>query len=1090
MNCSSRDKLVSNNLSSRAMHALARIPRRSHLFFIAMLATRFADSFVFAADSRLEFNRDIRPILSDQCFSCHGPDEKTRHAGLRLDLPDSAQAKLESGHVAIVPGKPDASELVRRIQSTDPDVQMPPPDSTKQLTPEQRELLQRWISQGAEYQKHWAFVAPKRPVVDGAGQDVAGPIDIFIRDRLKKEGLSPAAPATREQLIRRVTLDLTGTPPSILEIDEFLKDESPDAFEKLVDRLQASPRYGERLTLDWLDAARFADTHGFNNDTTRSMWRWRDWTIDAFNGNMPFDQFVTEQLGGDLLPNPSLEQQIATGFNRNHVINSEGGIIPEEYRVEYVADRVHTTATIFLGLSMGCARCHDHKFDPISQREFYQFFAFFNQLDEKGEAGRVGNAEPMIPAPTPDQQKRQSWLNREIETVDQAVADRISKRAAALSEWESRLQEASRPREGEPFALLRFTFNDGSDDQVKDMGRLSHHGKIVGKVDRVAGKLDRGLKFDGNTHVEVGDVASFERSSPFAIAAWINAENRDAGTIVAKTDASADFRGFGLQISKGKLSAAINHRRTDNSLQVITKNEIPINVWKHVAVTYDGSSKAEGLKLYVDGQLQEVEIKSNQLTESVVTEKPLRIGRRGDESPFKGVIDDVRIDEIELSPAMVRAVADEDGLRDLIAIKPEDRSAEQVREIARISLARFDTEFQSLSQRRISLDQDRRTLDKQIPSAMVMKEMPQPRQTFVLKRGQYDAPADEVQPGVPASLPPFPNDAPRNRLGLAKWLLDPNHPLTARVAVNRSWALFFGTGLVETVEDFGSQGMWPTHLDLLDWLAVEFSGSDGGVSNASTDRPRWDVKRLHRLMVTSETYRQSSRITAEHLERDPANKLLARGPRFRLQAEAIRDNALAIAGLLSDHLGGPSVSPYQPAGLWDDVAVGADYEGTVYKEDKGEGLFRRSMYTFWKRTCPPPGLNTFDAPEREFCLARRSRTNTPLQALVLLNDPTYLEAARKVAERAIHEGGATFESRLDHAFRLSVARHPSAKEIGTLKKTYEQRLAYYQQDAEAAKSFLSVGESIRDESINPPELAAWTSIMSLILNLDEVITKG
>lgn len=1084
MNLSSSDQDISHRTASRANGVRCFV-------FVAIVNCFSSGVIVFAADNRIEFNRDIRPILSDNCFSCHGPDEKTRHAGLRLDLFDSAKSKLDSGHVAIVPGQAGESELVRRILSTDADTQMPPPDSTKHLTAEQKELLQRWITEGAEYQKHWAFVTPKRPQAASADNDTTGPIDVFIRERLKKDGLSPSTAATKEQLIRRVTLDLNGTPPTIQEIDEFLKDDAPDAYEKLIDRLQASPRYGERLTLDWLDAARFADTHGFNNDTTRSMWRWRDWAIDAYNANMPFDQFVTEQLAGDLLPNPSLDQQIATGFNRNHVINSEGGIIPEEYRVEYVADRVHTTATIFLGLSMGCARCHDHKFDPITQREFYQFFAFFNQLDEKGEAGRVGNAEPMIPAPTPDQHKRQAWLKREIESVDNAISERITNRITTLAEWESRLQEATRPNDGEPIALLRFTFNDSADDQVRDVGRLNLHGKIVGKIDRVAGKLDRGLKFDGNTHVEVGDAASFERTSPFSFGAWINPENRDAGTIVAKMDAGADHRGFGLQFSKGKLAAALNHRRTDNSLQVVTKNELPINQWKHVFVTYDGSSKAEGLKLYVDGQPQEVEIKSNQLTESTVTDKPLRIGRRSDDGPFKGTIDDVRIYDSELPATIVKTFADDDGLRDLMVLKPAERSAEQLREIARISLARFDTEFQALSQRRVGLDQDRQTLDKQIPSAMVMKEMPQPRQTFLLKRGQYDAPGEEVQPGVPASLPPFPNDVPRNRLGLAKWLLEPNHPLTARVAVNRSWALFFGNGLVETVEDFGSQGQWPTHLDLLDWLAVEFSGSDGGVSpSTASDRPKWDVKRLHRLMVTSATYRQSSRITPEQLERDPANKLLGRGPRFRLQAEAIRDNALAIAGLLSDHLGGPSVSPYQPAGLWDDVAVGADYEGTVYKEDKGEGLFRRSMYTFWKRTCPPPGLNTFDAPEREFCLARRSRTNTPLQALVLLNDPTYLEAARKLAERAIREGGASVESRLEFAFRLSVARQPTAKEIATLKKTYEQRLSYYQQDAEAAKSFLSIGESLRDDSINPPELAAWTSIMSLILNLDEVITKG
>ena len=1061
-------------------------------FFLAFLPGFVSLGMVAAAaDTAVEFNRDIRPILSDNCFACHGPDEKTRQSGLRLDLADAGRSKLDSGKTAIVAGKVADSELVRRILSHDPSEQMPPRESGKRLTVAQKESLTRWVSQGAEYQRHWSFVAPKKSTVDGRGMvGTQGPIDGFIRDRLKLEGLSPSPQADRERLIRRVSLDLTGTPPTLNEIDDFLADGSPDSYEKLVDRLMSSPRYGERIALDWLDAARYADTHGFNNDTTRSMWRWRDWTINAINAGMPFDQFVTEQLAGDLLPNPTLDQQIATGFNRNHVINSEGGIIGEEYRVEYVADRVHTTATIFLGLSMGCARCHDHKFDPLTQREYYQFFAFFNQLNEQGEAGRVGNAEPTISAPTPDQAIRLSILKQDLQSLDQAIGQRIARASETIGEWEPKLRESFTSNANEIAPLLRFTLNETTGNEIVEQCDVRRKGQVVGKAQWVAGKLDGAIKLDGATHIEAGDLASFERTDQFSYGGWINVENKDAATVISRMDDGAAHRGFDLLLVGGKLTAHLVHRWPDEALHVVSKAEVPINQWKHVFATYDGSSKGDGLRLYVDGQRQEVEIANNNLTATTITTKPLRIGRRTDGAPFKGMIDDVRIYDRVLKSEEVLAVAQADSVQDLLAIDVEQRTTIQTQTIAKTWLRRFDPEFQSQTNLRADTDTRRVDLEKAIPTAMVMREMQQSRTTFLLKRGQYDAPADKVEPGVPASLPPLPESAPRNRLGLARWLLSPDHPLTSRVAVNRAWTLFFGNGLVETVEDFGSQGQWPSHLELLDWLAVDFAGSSNEEVGAMQNRPRWDVKRLHRSIVNSSTYRQSSRIPAELRERDPSNKLLARGPRFRLQAEMIRDNALAIAGLLSDRSGGPSVSPYQPAGLWDDVAVGADYEGTVYKQDNGESLYRRSMYTFWKRTCPPPGLNTFDAPEREFCMARRSKTNTPLQALVLLNDPTYLEAARKLAERAMTGGGATPESRLTFAFRLTLSRKPTAVETEVLLKTFQQRLARYRQDPAGAKSFVSIGESARDESLDEAELAAWTFVMSLLLNLDETITKG
>ncbi|MFO1044403.1 MAG: DUF1553 domain-containing protein [Planctomycetaceae bacterium] len=1045
------------------------------------------------AQDRVEFNRDIRPILSDNCFACHGPDEKTREADLRLDLAEASQKRLPSGTTAVVVGKPGESELIRRIVSADANSVMPPPDSGKHLTSAQITILKRWIEQGAEYQAHWSFTTltrPKVPSVNPAyNRQARNSIDNFVLSRLAEEKLNPSPESDRLRLLRRISLDLTGVPPTLGEIDEFLADGAPDAFEKVVDRLMASPRYGERMAIDWLDAARYADTHGFNNDTTRYMWRWRDWTIDALNKGIPFDQFVTEQLAGDLLPEPTLDQRIATGFNRNHVINSEGGIIPEEYRVEYVADRVHTTATILLGISFSCARCHDHKFDPFTQREYYQFFAFFNNLNEQGEAGRVGNAEPTVKAPTPEQVSRQLAITKEIAAHEQSQRERFELATKQIGTWEPRLREMYANASIAPAPQYHWLLDEGQGNELTEASDKNRKGQIQGKGEWTTGKIGGAVKLDGASHIDAGDFADFERTDKFSYCAWVNLSSKDAATVISRMDDAMAHRGFDLLLTGGKLTAHLVHHWPDNALHVQTKAEFPINEWLHVCATYDGSSKGEGFKLYVNGKLQDAEITNKHLSETTRTTKTLRIGRRTSGAPLKGLVDDVKIFNRELSADEVAAVAGTDGIRELLAVAPEQRTPDQTRELVRVYLNRFDAEYQQFAMRRGQLDKQKADLEKSIPTAMVMLEMTPPRKAFILKRGQYDLPTDEVQADTPASLPPFPADAPRNRLGLARWLFSPTHPLTSRVAVNRAWSLFFGNGLVETVEDFGSQGQWPSHLDLLNWLSAEFAGFDTGAGNALA-RGNWDVKRLHRMIVTSATYRQSSRISREVLERDPQNKLLARGPRFRLQAELIRDNALEVAGLLSDRIGGPSVSPYQPAGLWDDVAVGADYEGTVYRLDKGEGLYRRSMYTFWKRTCPPPGLNTFDAPEREVCTARRSRTNTPLQALVLMNDPTYLEAARRLAENVMQAGGNTTESKIQFAYRRTLSRPPTEAEMKLTQKLFEQRLAKFRQDAASAKALISIGDSQPDKTLAEAELAAWSSVMSVILNLDEAITKG
>jgi hypothetical protein len=753
----------------------------------------------------VNFDREIRPILADNCFTCHGPDDKQRKAKLRLDLRENA---LGHGSV-IVPGQSAQSELLARITADEPTQRMPPPKTGKRLTVRQIELLRRWIDEGAKWSDHWSFVPPRRPPLPPVRDAVwvRNPIDYFVLARLEKEGLAPSPEADRTTLIRRATLDLTGLPPTPADVDAFLADTGPGAYERLVNRLLDSPRYGERMALDWLDAARFADTHGYHIDAGRDMTRWREWVIDAFNRNLPFDQFTVEQLAGDLLPNATLAQRIASGFHRNHMINFEGGAIPEEYHAAYIVDRVNTTATVWLGLTLGCAQCHDHKYDPFTQKEYYQLYAFFHNVPEKGLDGSKGNAAPLLKTPTPTQQ---------------AELDRL---AAAI-----------RQLEGQP-----------------------------------------------------------------------------------------------------------------------------------------------------------------------------------------------------------------DG--------------EQLRK----------------------LRQARAALEKQIPTTMVMEEMPRPRDTFVLVRGQYDKKGEKVRAATPAALPPLPADAPANRLGLARWLVDPANPLPSRVIVNRYWQAYFGTGLVKTAEDFGTQGEFPSHPELLDWLADEFI------------RTGWDVKQMQRLLVTSATYRQASVVPSALRSKDPENRLLARASRLRLPAEFIRDQALAVSGLLDGRIGGASVSPYQPPGLWEELMSrqdGANWTAQTYRQSHGPDLYRRTMYTFWKRTSPPPTLATFDAPDRETCTVRRARTNTPLQALVLMNDPTYVEAARKVAERVLTEAGLTLEERITFVFRLATARRPKPIEVAVLQRVLEEQRAAYHKDARTARKLLQVGEASPDPRVNGAELAAWTVVTSMILNLDEAVTRG
>lgn len=823
-----------------------------------------------AGGDSIRFNRDIRPILSDNCFACHGPDEKKRKARLRLDQREGLFGKGEH-RLVVAPGDRSGSELFQRIRSTDDDERMPPAESGKRLSAAEVELLGRWIDEGAKWEGHWAFIKPGRPEIpvvkraDWARNEV----DYFIVSKLEQLGLEPSPEAGREQLIRRASFDLTGLPPSVEEVDAFLNDHQPHAYERVVDRLLASPRYGERMALHWLDLARYADTHGYHLDSGRDMWKWREWVIESFNSNRPFDQFTVEQIAGDLLPGATLEQKLATGFNRNSMINFEGGAIPEEYLTQYIIDRVSTTSTVFLGLTMGCAQCHDHKFDPVSQKEFYQFYAYFNAVPENGLDGRNGNAAPLIYLPTAKQARELERLQAEVRIAEKELEEELPKIDGAQGAWELEVDPASF---GDPQEVLEIVLTEPG----------------------------------GRTEAQKRSLQKYYREKVSAAYA------ARAGEAARRRKALADFQ-------------------------------------------------------------------------------------------------------------------------------------------------------------------------KTVPSSMVMEQMAQPRPTHVLVRGQYNNRGEKVEPGVLSVLHPLGKEAPPNRLGLAQWLVDPENPLTARVTVNRFWGMIMGGGLVKTANDFGLQSPWPSHPELLDWLTTEFVGTG------------WDVKRFMRLLVTSSAYRQSAAVTGVSAQVDPENRWYGRGPRFRLPAEMIRDNALAVSGLLAARIGGPSVFPYQPAGLWEELSMRQDsgnWSAQRYVQSRGEDLYRRTIYTFWKRTSPPPSLQAFDAPDRETCTVQRDRTTTPLQALILMNDPTYVEAARFLAERLMREAGPESGRRIEHAFRLVLGRAPKPVESRIVASLYEKQFKRFAGRPEEARKLLSVGGGKRDGSLDEVEHAAWTSVASMILNLDEAITKS
>lgn len=1028
----------------------------------------------------IDFNRDISPILSDTCFTCHGPDPTQRKAGLRFDNREGAFAKAG----VIVPGDSLNSRLIKRITANDPETRMPPAASGRTLSAKQVELLRRWIDEGAKWEMHWAYAAPKRPELPSVATPAwpQNTIDNFILARLEREGLKPSPAADRLTLLRRVTLDLTGLPPTQPESESFIKDTSPDAYEKRVDQLLSSPHYGERMTMQWLDLARYADTHGYHIDSHRDMWRWRDWVITAFNRNLPFDQFTIEQLAGDLLPGATVEQKIASGFNRNHMINFEGGAIPEEYQVEYVVDRVETTANVWMATTLGCARCHSHKYDPITQKEFYQFFAFFNTVSEEGLDGKTGNAKPFLALPSQQQKARLEELASAIRTKEDALSEKEV--APGQGNWEKSLvgKTGASPRNG----LTAHYELDGSFSDVS--GRYQHGRTVSGDPTFGSGQVGKAAGFDGDSQVSFGNVGAFERSDPFSLAVWLRGNGNTPIAALQKIGDPETRRGYeflfddlelvGIQKRAANLTIRLTSHWPDIAMQIRTTKKLTLGDWYHVALTYDGSARAAGLHLYINGKLHQTEILQDNLSGAIKTDAELQVGDKALGKPFRGNIDDLRLYERVLDQAEVEQLAIHYPIQTILSGVSGKRSREdngRVRDYF-LTYAAPDAQ-QKLYAELNSLRKQKEALDKAIPTVMVMSEMEKPRETFILGRGDYRNKTDKVSPGVPAVLSPLPQNAPLNRLGLAKWLVAPSHPLTARVAVNRYWQMYFGLGIVKTSENFGVQGEPPVHPELLDWLATEFI------------RTGWDVKAMQRLIVTSATYRQSSRVSPTLLEKDPENRLLARGPRLRLPAETVRDNALAVSGLINAEIGGPSVFPYQPKGLWDELAFGDGFSAQSFTPSTNKDLYRRSMYTFWKRTVPPPQLTTFDAPDREKCTARRALTNTPLQALVLMNDPTYIEAARWLAQQAMTEGGRDIDSRISFAFRRATARMPSTKEARVLRALFQQQLAHYRGQKRAALDLLGVGESKWDSKLDASELASWTIVASVILNLDETITK-
>ena len=1033
----------------------------------------------------VHYNRDIRPLLQDNCFSCHGPDSASRKAGLRLDRFDDATASRK-GDIAIVPGHPEKGEIMGRLLATDPDDIMPPLKSHKKITPAQIELIRTWIAEGAQYELHWSFLAPTRPALPAVKNTkwARNPIDRFILARLEKEGLQPAPEADRRTLARRLSLDMIGLPPEPELVEAFVKDKSPDAYEKLVDHLMASKHWGEHRGRYWLDAARYADTHGIHFDNYREMWSYRDWVFNAFNTNMPFSQFTIEQLAGDLLPKATMEQQTASGFNRSHITSNEGGLIDEEYLVLYMKDRSETAAAVWMGLTANCAGCHDHKFDPLSQRETYELAAFFNNSTITAKDGNRRDPPPTLVVPTPEDRTRWDKLPSIQDEAKKKVADRRKESRPEFDSWakqpapepfaklipQEKLQLHAALSEGQGTSL-GFTVNGESRSLDASTNTVWGSGQVAAKA----------FKANKGATVAVDDAGDFATTNSFSYGAWVKPAEADiTGAIFARMDEPKnDYRGWDLFLDKGRLATHIISKWPDDAFKIMAKDKLKVGEWAHIFVTYDGTAKTEGVKLFVNGKAVEVELANKKLnaTNSIRTSAPFTLGQRKvGEQLQKTSVQDARVYARRLKSEEVNDLFRGTRGAWLAGLPLAKRSKLETTELFESWLPLVDAPYRDLTKNVVALDAEEVAIKKRGTIAHVMSEKSEEAMAYVLNRGEYDKRRERVLAGTPKVLPPMSEELPRNRLGFAQWLLLPEHPLTARVTVNRFWQELFGTGLVKTSGDFGTAGDPPSHPELLDWMAVEFR--DGG----------WDVKQFFKLLVTSATYRQAATVTPGKLQKDPLNRLYARAPRFRMDAEMVRDYALAASGLLVGKVGGASVKPYQPDGVWEAVAM-PESNTKKYERDTGEKLYRRSVYTFWKRAAPPASLDIFNAPNRETCTVRRERTDTPLQALVTLNDPQFVEAARALAQRALKEGGASAKTRLDFVARHLLARSLRPEEQNVAESVLKDLLAYYASAPKDADELLAVGESKPDAALAKPELAAYTMAVNQLMNLDEVLNK-
>ncbi len=1072
----------------------------SRFYFFAFLITLFVFSCEPAIPENLEvayqglpekidFNLHVRPILSDRCWSCHGQDEAARKANLRLDQATTAFAPLtESDGFALVKGSLRKSEVFHRIISADPEYQMPTPASHLTLNATEKATIIKWIQQGAEWKDHWAFIPPQKPVIqkikkEGWIQNNA--IDQFIQNKLVAQQLTPAPIADKERLLRRVYMDLTGLPPTIAAIDAFLADNSANAFEKVVDELLQTDAYAERMTMEWMDLSRYADSHGMHADGARLMWPWRDWVIESFKQNKSYDQFVTEQLAGDLLPNATKAQKLATAFNRNHAMTAEGGAVDEEFRLEYVFDRSNTTATAFLGLTMECARCHDHKFDPFSQDEFYQFAAFFNNVKELGMTGDDGNYGPMLTLPDAVTEAKLTEINARIQAKEQELAltkKQLAEQGTFIKQLISHTPRRPKDMVGYfPFDRMKAYINKGKRPAKYFDGnkKCTSRGAPV----LVDGKKGQAITFPaGYDEVYLSDMGLFEMTEPFSVGAWIYLTEDDrekTQVIVGNAGEKNNFwRGWDFYLDTlNRVSTRLIHSLPHNYLHQRSQNAVPLNTWTHVAFTYDGSGKAAGVELFMNGLPIASEVAFDNLYKNIhpvkvgnheLNNTPLRVGKSyrnytGESGFFKGKLDELMIFDRQITPLEIQWIADVTDIKDEAQLLEEYKITQQrpVKKIKR--------ELQQLRTARLELMNP-------IMEVMVMEETPENRPMHVLNRGVYDQPKHTVEMATPTKVLAFSEEFPANRLGLSQWLFNEKNPLTARVAVNRYWQLIFGRGLVSTPQDFGSQGALPSHPELLDYLAVSFRENG------------WDLKALLKEMVLSHTYQQDSRATAELMEKDPLNSWLSRSSSYRLPAEMIRDNALKASGLLVEKIGGESVKPYQPEGLWIDLG-NFSHQLLHYKEDEGDKLYRRSLYTFVRRTSPPPFMTTFDVSSRDKCVVQREQTNTPLQALLLLNDPQFVEAARVLAVSMQKEGGDDLSNQITYAFRSATGRKPQPKEIALLSELFEKEKTRFQQNPKAAKEVLAIGNYPLDKAVNRMTTAALATVANTILNHDEAYMR-